>query len=442
MIMAYDVTIGAVHAAARSLAPGEFASSGAVFLRRAAKEKITKESRVSESERIIAQTENYCAHNYAPKHVVIATGEGARVTDVDGREYFDMLSAYSALNFGHRHPEIVAATKEQLDRVTLTSRAFYNDLTGEFCERLAALTGKEAVLPMNTGAEAVETAIKTARRWGAFVKGVPEGRQRIICCENNFHGRTVTVVSMSTDVSARRGFAPFTEGFDVVRYGDAEALERAITPDTVAFLFEPIQGEAGVILPPEGYLKAVREICSRHGILMLADEVQTGFARTGDMFACDHEGVVPDVYVLGKALGGGIMPVSAVAADKDILGVFEPGSHGSTFGGNPLACAVALKAMEILVRDDYPALARRKGEKFLKELSSIKNEDILQVRGRGLMTGVEFRIPAAPYVEKLMQHGILAKETHERTIRFAPPVNIPDEQLDEAIRRIKAALSQ
>ena len=353
-----------------------------------------------------------------------------------------MLSAYSALNFGHRHPEIVAAAKAQLDRVTLTSRAFHNDLLGEFCGKLASLTGKDMILPMNTGAEAVETAIKTARRWGAMVKGVPDGRQRIVCCAGNFHGRTVTVISMSTDETARKGFAPFTEGFDIIPYGDAEALDRAVTPDTVAFLVEPIQGEAGVIVPPEGYLSAVREICTRRGILMIADEVQTGFARTGDMFACGHEGVTPDVYILGKALGGGIMPVSAIAADRDILGVYEPGSHGSTFGGNPLACAVALKVMEIVVRDGYPEMARRKGEKLSAAIAGIRNDEIVDVRGRGLMIGVEFSVPAAPYVAKLIENGVLAKETHERTIRFAPPVNIPEEELDEAIERIKTALTK
>lgn len=429
----------------------DFADTGVFMLRlvrldapRSGKEFFTSTEREkrSVSARIIAQTEEYCAHNYSPKEVVISEACGARVRDADGRAYFDMLSAYSALNFGHRHPEIVAAAKEQLDKVTLTSRAFHNELLGEFCRRLAELTGKETVLPMNTGAEAVETALKTARRWGAFVKGVPDGRQRIICCAGNFHGRTVTIVSMSTDETARKGYAPFTDGFDIVPYGDAEAAERAVTEDTVAFLVEPIQGEAGIIVPPEGYLRAVREMCTRRGILMIADEVQTGFARTGDMFACDHEGVSPDIYVLGKALGGGIMPVSAVCASKNVLGVFEPGSHGSTFGGNPLACAVALKAMEIVVRDDYVGMARRKGEKFRAALAQIHNDKIVDIRGRGLLIGVEFSVPAAPYVKKLISCGVLAKETHERTIRFAPPVNISDGDLKEAAERIKQALSE
>lgn len=393
------------------------------------------------SKEIIALTERYCAHNYKPKEVVISEGEGAVVRDPEGREYYDMLSAYSALNFGHRHPELVAAAKEQLDKVTLTSRAFHSELLGAFAERLAALTGMQAVLPMNTGAEAVETAIKTARRYAAFVRGVPEGKQNIVCCRGNFHGRTVTVVSMSTDPTARAGYGPFTPGFRAVEYGDARAIEEAIDQNTAAVLLEPIQGEAGVIVPPEGYLSAVREICSRKGVLMLADEVQTGFGRTGDMFACMHEGVQPDIYILGKALGGGIMPVSAVASTRDILGVFEPGSHGSTFGGNPLACAVGLKAMEIAVRDDYPALAREKG-KFLQEaIRSVPNPDIKEIRGRGLLIGVEFRSEAAPYVARLIGSGVLAKETHETTVRFAPPLNMPGEQLEDAVERIRRALA-
>ena len=393
------------------------------------------------SKEIIALTERYCAHNYKPKEVVISEGEGAVVRDPEGREYYDMLSAYSALNFGHRHPELVAAAKDQLDKVTLTSRAFHSELLGAFAERLAALTGMQAVLPMNTGAEAVETAIKTARRYAAFVRGVPEGKQNIVCCRGNFHGRTVTVVSMSTDPTARAGYGPFTPGFRAVEYGDARAIEEAIDQNTAAVLLEPIQGEAGVIVPPDGYLSAVREICSRKGVLMLADEVQTGFGRTGDMFACMHEGVQPDIYILGKALGGGIMPVSAVASTRDILGVFEPGSHGSTFGGNPLACAVGLKAMEIAVRDDYPALAREKGKFLQQAIRSVPNPDIKEVRGRGLLIGVEFRSEAAPYVARLIGSGVLAKETHETTVRFAPPLNMPREQLEDAAERIRRALA-
>lgn len=393
------------------------------------------------SKEIIAKTQKYGANNYAPKEVVIIKGEGAVVYDPEGRRYYDMLSAYSALNFGHCHPEIVAAAETQLKKVTLTSRAFHNELLCEFYERLSRLTGKEKILPMNTGAEAVETALKTARRWGAFKKGIPDGKQEIIVACNNFHGRTITVISASTDPVARKGFGPFTPGLKVIEYGKAAALEEAITENTVAFLVEPIQGEAGIIVPPEGYLTKVREICTRHNVLMMADEVQTGFARTGKMFACDHEGVIPDVYVLGKALGGGIMPVSAIAADSDIMDVFEPGSHGSTFGGNPLAAAVSVKAMEILERDDYPRLAREKGEYFMRELKKIRCKDIVDIRGKGLLVGVEFSQNAEKYVKKLIGGGVLAKETHEKTVRFAPPLIITYEQLDEALNIISEALS-
>lgn len=392
------------------------------------------------SRHIIDKTEKYGAANYKPKDIVIEKAQGVLVYNPEGEEFFDMLSAYSALNFGHRHPEIIAAAKEQLDKVTLTSRAFHNSVLCDFYEKLSALTGKEMVLPMNTGAEAVETAIKTARRWGADVKGVDDHFQEIIVCENNFHGRTITIITMSTDDTARRGFGPFTPGFVKIKFGDADALEKAITPNTVAFLVEPIQGEAGIIIPPDGYLKKVREICTANNVLLIADEVQTGFARTGDMFACQHENVEPDIYVLGKALGGGVMPVSAIAANKDILGVFDPGSHGSTFGGNPLACAVAIKAMEILVRDDYPKQAREKGDYFIRKLREIDNKDIIDIRGRGLFVGVEFIIPAAGYVKKLIANGVLAKETHDNTIRFAPPITITYEQLDTALEKITQAL--
>lgn len=391
---------------------------------------------------IIAKTEKFGAHNYKPKEVVIVKGEGAIVTDPEGKKYFDMLSAYSAVNFGHCHKEIVAAAKEQLDRVTLTSRAFHNDLLCEFCERLANLTKKEMVLPMNTGAEAVETSLKTARRWGAFKKGVAEGKQEIICCTNNFHGRTISIITMSTDESARKGFGPFTGGFKVVEYGNAEALENAITPNTVAFLAEPIQGEAGIIVPKQGYLKKVRDICTKHNILFIADEVQTGFARTGKMFACEHENVIPDIYVLGKALGGGVLPVSAITANRDIMDVFTSGSHGSTFGGNPLSCAVALKAMEILVRDNYPKMSEEKGKYFTNKLKEIKNNQIIDIRGKGLLIGVEFACDAAPYVKQLIDNGVLAKETHEKTIRFAPPINISYENLDKAIEIIVKVLTK
>lgn len=394
------------------------------------------------SQQIIEKTMRLGAHNYHPKEVVVERAQGAFVYDPEGRKYFDMLSAYSALNFGHCHPEIVAAAKQQLDKVTLTSRAFHNAVLGDFYEALCKVTGKEMVLPMNTGAEAVETALKTARRWGVDVKGVPDGQQEIIVCENNFHGRTIAIVSMSTDPSARRAYGPFTPGFSVVKYGDASALEAAITPNTVAFLVEPIQGEAGVLVPPAGYLKAVREICSKHNILFIADEVQTGFARTGKMFACQHEDVIPDIYVLGKALGGGIMPVSAVAANQDILGVFEPGSHGSTFGGNPLACAVAVKALEILERDGYAGMSAEKGAYFMAKLRQINNDEIIDIRGKGLLIGVEFSVDATPYVKKLIAAGVLAKETHQHIIRFAPPIIISYQQIDEAAAIIAGVFSK
>ena len=395
------------------------------------------------SEQIIAQTNQYGAHNYHPKDVVVAQGQGAKVVDPEGHVYYDMLSAYSALNFGHLHPEIIEVAKEQLDKVTLTSRAFHNTVLGEFFEKLAKLTGKDMVLPMNTGAEAVETALKAARRWGTDVKGVPDGQQEVIVCENNFHGRTITIISFSTDPSARRGYGPYTPGFKVIPYGDAAALEAAITPNTVAFLVEPIQGEAGILVPPQGFLQAARKICTEHRVLMIADEVQTGFARTGELFACDHEGVKPDVYILGKALGGGVMPISAVVADREVLEVFEPGSHGSTFGGNPLACAVAIKAMEIIVRDDYAGQAKEKGAYFRAKLEEIKksNPQIAEVRGKGLLIGVEFAGSALPYVKRLIANGILAKETHESTIRFAPPITISYEELDDACAKIAAAFA-
>jgi len=392
------------------------------------------------SKHIIDQTNVHGARNYAPKEVVMVKAQGCLAWDPEGNQYFDMLSAYSAHNFGHCHPEIVAVAKEQLDKVTLTSRAFYSENLGDFYEAVCRVTGKDKVLPMNTGAEAVETALKTARRWGALVKGVANGAQEIIGCQGNFHGRTISIVSFSNDETAREGYGPYVGGFKTVPYGDASALDAAITPNTVAFIVEPIQGEAGIVMPPQGYLKQVREICTKHNVLFIADEVQTGFARTGNNFACQHEGVEPDIYVMGKALGGGIMPVSAIAANADIMDVFSPGSHGSTFGGNPLGCAVAIKAIEIMERDNYAAMAKEKGDYFMAKLREIKNPEIVEIRGRGLLVGVEFTVNAAPYVKKLIKHGILAKETHEHTIRFAPPLVITFEQLDAACEEIKAAL--
>lgn len=391
------------------------------------------------SKEIMKQTEEFGAHNYQPKEIVFAKAEGAVVTNPEGEKFYDMLSAYSALNFGHRHPELVQAAKDQLDRLTLSSRAFYNDNLGEWMEKLCQLTGKEMVLPMNTGAEAVETALKTARRWGNFVKGIENGKQEIIVCTNNFHGRTLAIISMSTDPDCRKGFGPYIDGFKIIEYGNIEELEKSINPNTVAFMIEPIQGEAGIIVPPAGFMKKAYELCRKNNVLLLADEVQTGFARTGRMFACEYEDVVPDIYILGKALGGGIIAVSAIAANKDILGVYEPGSHGSTFGGNPLGAAVSLKALEILVRDSYPKLAEEKGNYFMSKLKKIKNSEILEIRGKGLLVGVEFKVIAAPYVKKLIANGVLAKETHEKTIRFAPPITITYPELDDSMERIKKA---
>lgn len=394
------------------------------------------------SKEIIRKTEEYGAHNYQPKEVVFERAEKATVTNPEGEKFYDMLSAYSALNFGHCHPELIQTAKEQLDKLTLSSRAFYNSVLGDWMEKLCELTGKEMVLPMNTGAEAVETALKTARKWGNFVKGVEDGKQEIICCSGNFHGRTIAIVSMSTDEDARQGYGPFVPGFKIIEYGNAEQLKEAINENTVAFIVEPIQGEAGVVLPPEGFLKKAYEICKENNVLFIADEVQTGFARTGRMFACEYDNIIPDIYVLGKALGGGIIAVSAIAANKDILGVFKPGTHGSTFGGNPLGAAVSIKAMEILVRDNYPKMAEEKGNYFISKLREIENDDIVDVRGRGLFIGVEFKENAAPYVKSLIKNGVLAKETHERTIRFAPAVTVSYEEMDDALIRIKKAFTK
>ncbi len=391
----------------------------------------------------IANEERYSAPNYHPLPVVVAHAEGAWITDVDGKRYLDLLSAYSALNFGHRHPLLIAAARDQLEHVTLTSRAVHNDLFGAFAQNLARLCDMDMVLPMNTGAEAVETAIKTARRWGYATKGVPADRAHIVTCDGNFHGRTTTIVSFSTDESAREGFGPYTLGFDPVPFGDAAALEAAITPDTVAFLLEPIQGEGGVIVPPPGYLQAVREICTRHGILMLADEIQTGFGRTGRTFACDHEDVTPDMYILGKALGGGIMPLSAVVANRDLLGVMTPGSHGSTFGGNPLACAVGLAVLKLVETGEYQERSRDLGEYMLKRLRDEAPPRVREVRGIGLWAGIEIDSSAGPargYCERLLERGIICKDTRATTIRLAPPLMISREDLDHALDEVLEVL--
>ncbi|WP_312116864.1 ornithine--oxo-acid transaminase [Brevibacillus reuszeri] len=390
---------------------------------------------------VIEQTEKFGARNYNPLPIVISKAEGVWVEDPEGNKYLDMLSAYSALNQGHRHPRIIQALKDQADKVTLTSRAFYNDQLGEFYEKLSGLTGKEMILPMNTGAEAVETALKAVRRWAYDVKKVPENQAEIIVCEGNFHGRTVTVTSFSSDEGYRRGFGPFTPGFKIIPYGDIEALKQAITPNTAAFMLEPIQGEAGILIPQDGFLKQAQEVCKANNVLLVCDEIQTGFGRTGKMFASDWEGVKPDMYIMGKALGGGVFPISAIAADKEILSVFEPGSHGSTFGGNPLGCAVAVAAMDVLADEGLVQRSLEMGEYFIGKLKEIKNPAIKEIRGRGLFIGVELTTAARPYCEKLKELGLLCKETHETTIRFAPPLVISKEDLDWAIERIKKVLS-
>lgn len=387
--------------------------------------------------------DQYAAHNYHPLPVVVARADGVWVEDADGKRYMDMLAAYSAVNFGHRHPDLIAAAKDQLDAVTLTSRAFQNDQLGPLCKELAALCCMEMVLPMNTGAEGVETAIKTARRWGYQHKGVPADQAKIICCTENFHGRTTTIISFSNDPDCRTGFGPFTPGFEVVEYGNIDALKNAIDDYTVAFLVEPIQGEAGIIIPPDGYLKQVRELCTAKNVLFIADEIQSGLGRTGHTFACQHEGVQPDMYILGKALGGGIVPISAVVSRRDILGVFTPGSHGSTFGGNPLACAVARKVVEILNTDTYQNNARDLGAYLAEQLHAIKTDRVKEYRCRGLWVGIEFKEEAGvarTYCEALMRMGLLCKDTHAQTMRLAPPLCITKDELDWALERLRKVL--
>ena len=391
---------------------------------------------------VIEKADKFGAHNYLPTEVVFSKAEGVWVEDPEGNKYIDMLSAYSAISHGHRHPKIIQAAKDQMDKVTLTSRAFHNELLGEFYEKLSDLTGKNMILPMNTGAEAVETALKAARRWAVDVKGIEDGKQEIIVCTGNFHGRTITIISMSPEPAYKRGYGPLTPGFKMIEYGNIEQLKEAITENTAAFLVEPIQGEGGIIIPPEGFLKEAREICTENNVLLLADEVQTGFARTGKMFACMLEDVEPDMYVLGKALGGGVYPVSAVAANNDILGVFEPGSHGSTFGGNPVGCAVAIAAMELMVDENYCELAIEKGEYFMNRLKEINNPDIVEVRGKGLLIGMQMKYNVEPIINQLKDVGVLAHDTHETVIRLAPPIIITKEQIDWAIERIKKVLDK
>jgi len=388
-----------------------------------------------------AQAAAHSAHNYHPLPVVIAEAEGAWVTDVDGTRFLDMLAAYSAINFGHRHPRLIAAAQRQLERVTLVSRAFEHDQFGPFCAELAELAGMEMVLPMNTGAEAVETAIKTARKWGYQVKGVPDGQAVIVVFDGNFHGRTTTIVSFSTDPEARDGFGPYTPGFRVVPYGDLTALAAALDENVVAVLAEPIQGEAGVLVPPEGFLAGVRELCTAHGILFIADEIQSGLGRTGATFACDLENVVPDMYILGKALGGGIVPISAVVSSAEILGVFQPGQHGSTFGGNPLACAVAREVIAMLATGEYQERSAKLGTHLHNRLTSLPGSEVRQVRGRGLWAGVEFTARSGRKVcEALAERRVLAKDTHGTTIRLAPPLVISEDDLDWGIDQLEAVL--
>ena len=395
------------------------------------------------SERLIALEGRYGAHNYRPLDVVLSRGEGVWVWDVEGNRYLDCLSAYSAINQGHAHPRIRQALVEQAGRLPLTSRAFRNDQLGLFYKELCELTGFEMALPMNTGAEAVETALKAARKWGYQVKGVPDGQAEIIACEGNFAGRTITIISFSSEPQYREGFGPFTPGFKLVPYGDADALAKAITPHTVAFIVEPIQGEGGVVVPPEGYLRRVRDLCTENDVLMIADEIQTGLGRTGRLFACDHEDVKPDVVTVGKALSGGFYPVSAVLASREVLGVFRPGDHGSTFGGNPLAAAVARAALRVLIDENMIGNAAAMGEYFMDQLAAIASPHVKEVRGKGLMIGVELRPEAGGarrFCEALQQRGILAKETHQHIIRFAPPLVITQDEIDWAVERIRAVL--
>ena len=393
------------------------------------------------TEKLIEQTEQYGANNYNPLPIVIAKAEGVWVEDPEGNKYMDMLSAYSAVNQGHRHPKIIDELKKQADRVTLTSRAFHSDKLGPWYEMVSRITQKDMALPMNTGAEAVETAIKAVRRWGYDVKGIAENQAEIIACIGNFHGRTMAAVSLSSDEEYRRGFGPMLPGIKLIPYGDLDALKEAITPQTAGFLIEPIQGEAGIIIPPQGFLKEAYDLCKENNVLFVSDEIQSGLGRSGKMFASDWDGVVPDMYILGKALGGGVFPISCVAANREILGVFNPGSHGSTFGGNPLACAVSIASLEVLEEEKLAERSLELGQYFMDSLKEIKNPMIKDIRGRGLFIGVELTEAARPYCEQLKEEKLLCKETHDTVIRFAPPLVITKEDLDWAIERIKKVLS-
>jgi ornithine--oxo-acid transaminase len=395
----------------------------------------------TQSQAFIQLEEQYGAHNYHPLDVVIERGEGVWVYDVEGKKYLDCLAAYSAVNQGHCHPKIMQAVVEQVKRVTLTSRAFRNDQLPLLYKLLHDLTGYDMSLPMNSGAEAVETAVKAARKWGYTVKGIPKDKAEIIVCADNFHGRTTTIVSFSTDEQYRDGFGPLTPGFVVIPFGDAAALEAAITPNTAAFLVEPIQGEAGIIIPPEGFLKKAAALCTANNVLFVCDEIQAGLGRTGRLFAHQWEGVRPDMVIIAKALSGGYYPISAVLADKDVLGVFKPGDHGSTFGGNPLACAVARTALQVLIDEKLVERSAELGEYFLAKLKAVASPVIKEVRGRGLWIGVELTVAARPYCERLMQEGMLCKETHDRVIRLAPPLVITRDEIDWAVDKLTKVLS-
>jgi ornithine--oxo-acid transaminase len=396
-------------------------------------------------QQLIGLEERLGAHNYKPLDVVLKRGEGVWVWDVDGNKYLDCLSAYSAVNQGHCHPKIRKSMIDQLQKLTLTSRAFRNDQLGPFYQELCDLTHSHKVLPMNSGAEAVETVIKTVRKWGYKMKGVPENQADIIVCADNFHGRTITIVSFSTDENSRKGFGPFTPGFTIIPFGDARALEKAITDHTVGFLVEPIQGEAGVIIPPSGYLKEVKAICERHNIVLILDEIQTGLGRTGKLLAEEHEGIEADLTLIGKALSGGFYPVSAVLSNTEVMGVLQPGEHGSTFGGNPLGCAIARTALRVLIEEGMVANAANMGAYFLDGLQHLKNDKIKDVRGKGLMIGLEFHPEAGgarQYAEKLKDKGLLCKETHDHIIRFAPPLVITKDVIDWALDRIAEVIRE
>lgn len=393
---------------------------------------------MTKSEKIIELTNHYGAHNYVPLPIVVSEAEGIWVTDPEGNKYIDMLSAYSAVNQGHRHPKIIQALKHQADKVTLVSRAFHSDNLGEWYEKICKLAGKDKALPMNTGAEAVETALKAARRWAYDVKGIEPNQAEIIAFNGNFHGRTMAPVSLSSEAEYQRGYGPLLEGFRKVDFGNEAQLKEAINENTAAVLVEPIQGEAGINIPPEGYLKTIRDLCNEHNILFIADEIQAGLGRSGKLFACDWDNVKPDVYILGKALGGGVLPISVVLADNEVLDVFTPGSHGSTFGGNPLACAVSITALDVIIDENLPEHSNELGEYFKTELQKINHPAIKEVRGRGLFIGMELHESARPFCEALKEKGLICKETHDTVIRFAPPLIITKEEIDEALNRIRS----